>query len=126
MIIKFHMITTIVGFVSLIGYIGNLSESSDILKYFILTIIHILNRYTLPDHQLFLNNCLLIFTYFITKNYKFNYIYILLLSVILQELSHYFYNEKTYISSYNEKSKLILHNLWLVPLVINSYLEINY
>ena len=123
--IKFHMITTIIGFVSLIGYIGNLSESSDILKYFILTIIHILNRYTLPEHQLFLNNCLLIFTYFITKNYKFNYIHILLLSVILQELSHYFYNEKTYISSYNEKSKLILHNLWLVPLVINSYLEIN-
>lgn len=122
--IRVHLITTIVGFVALIGCIGKLNGSSDILKCFILTIVHILNRYTLPEDQLFLNNCLLFLTYFITKNKKFNYIFVLILSVILQELSHYVFNEKTYISSYNEISKLILHNIWLVPLVINSYLEI--
>tara|TARA_E500000178_G_scaffold356666_1_gene436835 strand:- start:6522 stop:8207 length:1686 start_codon:yes stop_codon:yes gene_type:complete len=122
--IRAHLITTIIGFIALVGYIGNLSESPEILKCFILTIIHILNRYTLPEHQLFLNNCILFLTYFVTKTKKFNYISILILSVILQELSHYVYKEKTYISSYNEYSKLILHNIWLVPLVINSYFEI--
>lgn len=122
--IRVHLITTIVGFVALIGCIGKLNGSSDILKCFILTIVHILNRYTLPEDQLFLNNCLLFLTYFITKNKKFNYIFVMIVSVILQELSHYVFNEKTYISSYNEISKLILHNIWLVPLVINSYLEI--
>ena len=122
--IRVHLITTIVGFIALIGYLGNLNDSSEILKCFILTILHILNRYTLPEHQLFLNNCIFFLTYFVTKIKKFNYISILILSVILQELSHYVYHEKTYISSYNEYSKLILHNIWLVPLVINSYFEI--
>lgn len=121
--IRAHFVTTIVGFISLVGYTGNLSNSSDLLKCFILTIIHILNRYTLPNHQLFLNNCVLFLTYFITKNKKFNYLSLLIISIILQELSHYIYKEKTYISSYNEPSKLILHNLWLVPLVINSNIE---
>ncbi len=123
-----HLITTVVGFISFIALIKKFNEyngfdksSSEVLILFILTLFHFLYKYTIPDHQKFINTIVLVLAYFIPTTFpNLRYDLLLVLSVVIQELSHYIFNEKTYMSTYNNPKKLLLHNLWLVPLVLNK------
>ena len=129
--IMVHLLTTIIGFISFIAiakkiyeYYGFDKSSSKVFILFILTIFHFLYRYVVPDSQNFINMVVLSIAYYITTAFpNLRYELLLVLSIVIQELSHYFFKEKTYMSTYNSPKKLLLHNLYLLPLVLHKFFE---
>ena len=77
-----------------------------------------------PNSQNFINMVVFPIAYYIPTTFPhLRYELLLLLSIVIQELSHYFFKEKTYMSTYNSPKKLLLHNLYLLPLVLDKFTE---
>ena len=128
--IRLHLLTTITGFISFIAITKKVYEygfdktSSKVFILFILTIFHFLYRYVITDSQNFINMVVFPIAYYIPTTFPhLRYELLLVLSIVIQELSHYFFKEKTYMSTYNSPKKLLLHNLYLLPLVLDKFFE---
>ena len=88
-------------------------------------------RYLIPDSDVE-NISVLLFSFYILilKKYpnKFkNPIKIILASVLLQEASHYIFNEPTYMSTYlsdkNQNELFLKHIIWLIPFEIRTLIN---
>ena len=51
------------------------------------------------------------------------FIALLLVWIVLQELSHKYYNEDTFMNNYDNKNNIILHIIWLIPLVLKRFYD---
>ena len=123
-----HLATTSYG---VIGVIQILHKKLKISYINIWCFLFLYTRYFIPDGDVE-NITILLFSccFLLLKKFpnRFNSpIKILFISIVLQEFSHFIFNEPTYMSSYVEKNiqyeLLIKHIIWLLPFEIRTLLN---
>lgn len=135
--INIHLFTTILGLFALINL---LYLNININKKFLFFIINIYSyfffKYSVNEHITHLSQIfvfiisLIALIYNLCLNKKFIFlkssiffIALLLVSIVLQELSHKYYNEDTFMNNYDNKNNIILHSIWLIPLVLKRFYD---
>ena len=133
--IYFHLVTSSLCYLAIFGIIQKkLLHKPYRLPYLIAGLTWILNKYSIPD-----NDCAGIITILMTAymyivdtcKRKITYLNCILLFIVgfyLQEISHYIFNEPTYLSSYRNDSdkvtRFLIHSFWLMSFEIRALLNL--
>ena len=133
--IYFHLITSSLCYLGIFGVIQKyLLNKPYNFPYIICGIYWVSNKYSIPDTDAaYLSTMLITFYAIIIRKYRFyitimRCIFIFILGIILQELSHIIFNESTYLNSYKDDKNwiqiLFLHTFWLIPFEIRTLLNL--
>lgn len=123
-----HLITTSYG---VLGLIQLLYKKLKVSYINIWCFLFLYTRYFIPDGDAENITIMLLCYYFLLLKkfpHRFkNPIKIIFLSILFQELSHFIFNEQTYMSSYSDKKiqygLLVKHIIWLIPFEIRTLLN---
>tara|TARA_B100000424_G_scaffold267453_1_gene260378 strand:- start:10207 stop:11619 length:1413 start_codon:yes stop_codon:yes gene_type:complete len=133
--IYFHLITSSLCYLGIFGVIQKyLLNKPYNFPYIICGIYWVSNKYSISDTDAaYLSTMLITFYAIIIRKYRFyitikRCIFIFILGIILQELSHIIFNESTYLNSYKDDKNwiqiLFLHTFWLIPFEIRTLLNL--
>ncbi len=123
-----HLITTSYGVLGGLKFVNKYLTVSYVNLW---CFLFLYTRYLIPDPDVE-NISILLFSFYIIilKKYpnKFNNpIKIILASVLFQEISHYIFNEPTYMGSYlshiNQNKLFLKHTIWLIPFEIRTLIN---
>jgi len=123
-----HLITTSYGTMGIIKWIHQYLYISYINLW---CFLFLYTRYLIPDIDSE-NITLIVISFYIIllkkypKKFK-NPLQMIFISILSQELSHYIFNEKTYMSNYitnyNSGELLFKHIIWLIPFEIRTMIN---
>lgn len=130
-----HLITTSMG---MLGVIELIHQKINISYINLMAFLYLYTRYYIPDEDSQNFTILLLITFIVLlKKMPSQFkkpISMIMASVIFQELSHYIFNENTYISEYIDKPDsrvtFIRHLIWILPfeirILLNQYSQVCY
>ena len=128
-----HLITTSIG---IMGVIELIHQKIKISYINLMSFMYLYTRYYIPDEdsQNFTLLLLIFFMVFLKKSpYQLKKpISTIMASVIFQELSHFIFNENSYLSEYIDKldsgNTFLRHVIWILPfeirILLNQYSQI--